>query len=109
VAEVDASGGADTPVLGAPMTVRAEVVLGGLDPDEVLVQAVVGRADDADELSASTVEPMTPIGEGHEGSHRFEAVVALPHAGVLGYTVRVLPRHDLLAAPAELGRVVLPA
>ncbi|MHC1560129.1 alpha-glucan family phosphorylase [Actinomycetospora sp. C-140] len=109
VAEVDASGGADTPVLGAPMTVRAEVVLGGLDPDEVLVQAVVGRADDADELSESVVEPMTPIGPGHDGSHRFEVVVPLPHAGVLGYTVRVLPRHDLLAAPAELGRVVLPA
>ena len=109
VAEVDASGGADTPVLGAPMTVRAEVVLGGLDPSEVLVQAVVGRADDADELSESTVQPMTSIGPGHDGSHRFEAVVALPHAGVLGYTVRVLPRHDLLAAPAELGRVVLPA
>ncbi|GAA4887816.1 alpha-glucan family phosphorylase [Actinomycetospora straminea] len=109
VAEVDASGGADTPVLGAPMTVRAEVELGGLGPDEVLVQAVVGRADDADELSESTVQPMEPIGAGHEGSHRFEAVVSLPHAGVLGYTVRVLPRHDLLAAPAELGRVVLPA
>ncbi|MEJ2885617.1 alpha-glucan family phosphorylase [Actinomycetospora aeridis] len=109
VAEVDASGGADTPVLGAPMTVRAEVELGGLDPDEVLVQAVVGRADDADELSESVVTPMTSIGRGHDGSHRFEAVVALPHAGVLGYTVRVLPRHDLLAAPVELGRVVLPA
>ena len=109
VAEVDASGGADTPVLGAPMTVRAEVVLGGLDPAEVLVQAVVGRADDADELSESVVQEMASIGPGHDGSHRFEAVVALPHAGVLGYTVRVLPRHDLLAAPAELGRIVLPA
>jgi len=109
VAEVDASGSGDTPVLGAPMTVRAEVGLAGLDPDDVLVQAVVGRADDHDELSEATVESMTPIGAGHEGTHRFEAVVALPHAGVLGYTVRVLPRHDLLAAPAELGRVVLPA
>ncbi|GAA4918541.1 starch phosphorylase [Actinomycetospora succinea] len=109
VAEVDASGGADTPVLGAPMTVRAEVVLGGLAPEEVLVQAVVGRADDADELSEPVVQEMSPIGAGHDGSHRFEAVVALPHAGVLGYTVRVLPRHDLLAAPAELGRIVLPA
>jgi starch phosphorylase len=69
----------------------------------------VGRADDHDELSDATVESMSPIGAGHEGTHRFEAVVALPHAGVLGYTVRVLPRHDLLAAPAELGRVVLPA
>src|SRR4051794_3042803 len=87
VAEVDASGGADTPVLGAPMTVRAEVVLGGLDPDEVLVQAVVGRADDVDELSESTVQAMNPIGPGHDGFHRLETVISLPHAGVLGYTV----------------------
>ncbi len=103
VAEVDASGAGDTPVLGAPMTVRAQVDLGGLGESEVLVQAVVGRADEHDELSGSLVEPMTAVGPG-----AFEATVALPHAGVLGYTVRVLPRHGLLAAPAELGKVVLP-
>src|SRR5204862_160183 len=32
---------------------------------------------------------------------------ALPHIGSLGVTTRVLPRHDLLATPAELNRVVL--
>ena len=108
VAEVDASGTGDTPVLGAPMTVTADVALGGLDPSDVLVQAVVGRADDADELSGTVVEAMAAAGQ-VDGHTRFETTVALPHAGVLGYTVRVLPRHDLLAAPAELGRVVLPA
>ena len=40
-------------------------------------------ADDADELSATTVEPMTPT-ETAAGSTRYEAVVPLPHAGVLG-------------------------
>lgn len=108
VASVDATGGGDTPVLGAPMTVRAEVDLAGLSPSEVLVQAVIGRADDDDEISDATVSEMSAT-ETADGSTRFEAVVPLPHAGVLGYTVRVLPRHDLLAAPAELGRVVLPA
>jgi starch phosphorylase len=34
-------------------------------------------------------------------------VVKLPHAGLTGYTVRVLPSHPLLASPAELGKVVL--
>lgn len=108
VAEVDASGAADTPVLGAPMTVRASVELGGLSTSDVLVQAVVGRADDHDELSASVVEPMVPVGAG-DGTQTFEATVALPHAGVLGYTVRVLPANELLASPVELGKVVLPA
>jgi glycogen phosphorylase len=45
---------------------------------------------------------MAPVGEG-----RFAATGPLPHAGALGYTVRVLPRHELLATPAELGKVVL--
>ncbi|GLZ55883.1 alpha-glucan family phosphorylase [Actinomycetospora sp. NBRC 106378] len=107
VAEVDASGAADTPVLGAPMTVRASVELGGLSTSDVLVQAVVGRADDHDELSASVVEPMVPVGAG-DGTQTFEATVPLPHAGVLGYTVRVLPANELLASPVELGKVVLP-
>jgi starch phosphorylase len=35
------------------------------------------------------------------------AELPLPHAGALGYTVRVLPKHDLLASIAELGRVIL--
>jgi starch phosphorylase len=35
-----------------------------------------------------------------------EAVLGQP--GPFGYTVRVLPRHPLLAAPAELGLVRLP-
>ncbi|WP_018334989.1 alpha-glucan family phosphorylase [Actinomycetospora chiangmaiensis] len=108
VAEVDASGAADTPVLGAPMTVRASVELGGLSTSDVLVQAVVGRADDHDELSASVVEPMVPVGSSGD-TETFEATVALPHAGVLGYTVRVLPANELLASPVELGKVVLPA
>ena len=31
----------------------------------------------------------------------------LPHAGLTGYTVRVLPANPLLASSVELGKVVL--
>jgi starch phosphorylase len=31
--------------------------------------------------------------------------LTLAKSGPVGYTVRVLPRHELLAAPAELGLV----
>lgn len=37
----------------------------------------------------------------------FEVEVALPMAGSVGYTVRVLPHHELLASDVELGKVVL--
>ncbi|WP_214369657.1 alpha-glucan family phosphorylase [Pseudonocardia sp. H11422] len=109
VAGVDASGLPDTPVVGAPMTVRAAVDLAGLDPDDVCVEAVVGRVDDSDELDDSVSVPMKHVGatDGGDGIARFEVVVPLPHAGLTGYTVRVLPSHPLLATPAELGKVVL--
>jgi starch phosphorylase len=103
---VDASGLPDTPVVGAPMTVRAAVDLAGLSPDDVTVEAIVGRVDEADELEDTVRVPMKHVGA-VDGAERFEAVVPLPHAGLAGYTVRVLPEHALLASPAELGKVVL--
>jgi starch phosphorylase len=103
VAQVDISGLPVTPTLGSEMTVRAAVTLGGLQPRDVQVQAVVGRVGDGDELPDPLVVTMHPLGDGDSGEHRFEATVRLPHAGLLGYTVRVLPQHPLMATPAEFG------
>jgi glycogen phosphorylase len=105
---VDASGVPDAPVVGAPMTVRASVELAGLKPDDVTVQAVVGRVDDStDELDDPVTVPMEHVGGADGDGDRFEAVVPLPAAGLLGYTVRVLPRHELLKSTAELAKIVL--
>jgi starch phosphorylase len=94
--------GSDTPVLGERVAVRASVELAGLSTSDVQVQAVVGRVADSDELYDVVTVPMNPDGDGH-----YSAEVALPHAGSLGVTARVLPNHELLATPVELGRVVL--
>jgi starch phosphorylase len=109
ISGVDASGLPDSPVVGAPMTVRATVELAGLNPEDVTVQAVVGRVDDHDELVDQVSVAMKHAGavDGGEAGDRFEAVVPLPHAGLLGYTVRVLPSHRLLNSSAELGKIVV--
>ncbi|CRK58955.1 Glycogen phosphorylase [Alloactinosynnema sp. L-07] len=91
-----------TPVIGDRVHVHASVDLAGLDPSDVEVQAVVGRVSDADELSDVVTAPMRPVATG-----RYSAEIALPHAGALGVTARVLPKHGLLATQAELGKVVL--
>jgi len=109
VAQVDVSGLPDTPSLGSEMTVRAVVALAGLRPSDVDVQAVVGRVDDRDELRDSLVVAMQPADDADGDGQRFEATLRLPHAGLLGYTVRVLPRHPLMANPAEFGLLHLPA
>jgi starch phosphorylase len=94
--------GAVPPVIGSTVSVTASVHLAGLEPADVDVQAVLGRVDDSDELRDVVTASMTAAQDG-----QYIAELRLPHAGALGYTVRVLPKHDLLASPAELGRVVL--
>ena len=111
VAHVDTTGVPESPsavslAMGTPLTVRAAVELAGLDPGEVTVQVVIGRVDDHDELHDPVTTAMKPVGP-TDGGERFEATVALPAAGIIGYTVRVLPRHPLLASPVELGRLVV--
>ena len=108
VTGVDASGLPDTPVVGAPMTVRAAVQLAGLDPSDVTAQVVIGQVDETDDMRSARAVPMEHVGQADApGEERFEAVVPLPFAGLTGYTVRVLPNHPLLASSAELGKVVL--
>jgi starch phosphorylase len=90
------------------MTVRASVQLAGLDPSDVSVEAVVGRVGETDDLADSITVGMEHVGAADGMGERFESVVKLPHAGLTGYTVRVLPSHPLLASSAELAKVVLP-
>jgi starch phosphorylase len=101
------SGAGDAQV-GDRLTLRAEVALGGLSADDVEVEAVYGAVDSDDRLREVERVPLRDVGATN-GTTRFEGEVPLERTGSFGYTVRVLPRHDLLAAPAELGRVVLPA
>ena len=102
---MEATGAGDTPEIGSTMDLRAEVELPGLSPEEVEVQAAFGRVDDADGLHQVTTVPMQHANT--EGSRQwFTATVPLERTGPFGYTVRVLPRSQNMADPAEMGIVV---
>lgn len=108
VEHVESSGVGDAPEVGATMTVRAFVALGSLDAADVDVQLVHGRSTGEDELVDTVVESLQ-VAESYEGGrHRFDGTLTLDRSGAFGYTVRVIPRNDLLASPAELGVVALP-
>ncbi len=108
VEHVESSGVSDAPEVGDVMSARAFVALGDLSPEDVAVQLVHGRIDSADELTETVVDSLH-VAESYEGGHhRFDGDVVLDHSGSFGYTVRVIPRNDLLTSPAELGVVALP-
>ena len=107
ITDVDSYGLPDTPLLGSELTLTATVQLAGLRPDEVVVQAVVGRVDASDALLDPVTVPMPHTGTADGGNEIFSTTTPLPVAGPVGYTVRVLPHHPLLAADNELGLVTL--
>ncbi len=107
VVQVDSEGLPDTPVIGAALTLRAYVRLGGLTTDDVVVQAVIGRVDDDENLTGTSTVTMTHTGTDALGEV-FATETALPISGAVGYTVRVLPHHELLVGDAELGLVKTP-
>ena len=109
VAHVE-SGGLDTvPQMGDELHLRAHVVLGALTPEDVRVEVVYGRSepeagDELTELRSQELQP-DPAAPGTDGTTAFAGTVVLDRAGSFGYTVRVLPKNELLAFPAELGLV----
>ena len=107
VTDVDSTGLPDTPVLGSKLTLTATVQLAGLRPDEVAVQAVVGKVDAGDALVDPVTVEMSHTGSAGGGGEIFSTTTPLPVAGAVGYTVRVLPYHPMLASEAELGLVTL--
>ncbi len=107
IEHVEAEDGEQSP--GANLVVRASVALGGLSPDDVTVQVVYGPAGDDDEIIPPAFADLELEGEPSGGSAaRYAGEAELGRPGPFGYTVRVLPRHPLLASPAEMGLITLP-
>ncbi|WNJ58098.1 alpha-glucan family phosphorylase [Nocardia seriolae] len=108
VLQVDSSGLPDTPVIGADLALRARIDLGGLTPADVTVQAVLGRVSPADDLTDVHAYPMRHHGT-DSGAEVFTIETPVPISGAVGYTIRILPHHPLLASDAELGLVATPS
>ncbi|MFE2994405.1 alpha-glucan family phosphorylase [Nocardia sp. NPDC059246] len=108
VLQVDSSGLPDTPVIGADLDLRARIDLGGLTPADVSVQAVLGRVSPTDDLTDVHTFPMRHAGT-DSGADIFTIQTPVPLSGAVGYTIRILPHHPLLATAAELGLIATPS
>ena len=113
VEHVDSLGVSDAPQIGDELEVSAYVRLGGLTPQDVLVQAVYGKVSAGEDASVSEDEltetgqlTLVPSEDLGEGRYRFSGTLLIDRSGSFGYTVRVLPQHSLLASPAEMALVV---
>jgi starch phosphorylase len=106
IEHVEADG--SEPSLGAVLDVRVTVALGELAPSDVSVEVVCGRPDENDEVVEPSYLTLAPDDSANGPHTRFSGAVELGRPGPFGYTARVLPKHPLLAARAELGLVTYP-
>ncbi|MGH3516009.1 MAG: DUF3417 domain-containing protein, partial [Haloechinothrix sp.] len=86
-------------VRGSDIMLRADVELGMLSPTDVDVQAFAGPL-----AGNALIEPSCTSMVCVDDRGRYEVAIPLGRGGAFGYTVRVLPRHDLLGS-TELGLV----
>ena len=113
---MESGGVAPVPQVGDELRLRAHVQLNGLAPEDVTVQVVYGKSvgDDLTDVSTQALEAIDDtLGQDAtavvvDGAPTlFTGTVELNRAGGFGYTVRVVPRNDLLASSAEMGLVAV--
>ncbi|MEO7269433.1 MAG: alpha-glucan family phosphorylase [Knoellia sp.] len=106
VDHIESSGVGDSPEIGETLHVNAYVSLDGLAPEDVEVQVAHGRTNHrGDDLHDITTMALQHTDSYEHGRHQFSGDLTLNTSGAFGYTVRILPKHSSLAAPASLGLV----
>ncbi len=94
--------GERTFTVGGSVPLRAKVWLDGIDPRDVVVEAVVGRQDADGEFSELTTQPLTASGK--EGDAALYSGVFTPTtSGPLALGIRVQARHDAQIQAVEAG------
>ena len=68
-----------------------------------------GVIDGEDDLVDTDGHRRSTLADSYDGGrYRFDGEVQLDRGGAFGYTVRIVPRHSVLASASEMGLVALP-
>jgi starch phosphorylase len=104
VAVLDVEGEVLAADVGEERSVRARVRLGRLEAADVAVQLAHGRVGPNGELIDPALIPMSVDGC-TDGVCDYTGSFTARSAGLYGFTVRVLPAHEDLTTPMEMGLV----
>ncbi len=100
ITKVETSVGREINV-GTMMDIVAWVQLGPLKPTDVALELVYGEVSEHGKLTGISILPMIYNGNCRDGGHCYLGQVILPQ-GILGYTVRVIPKHEDFGNKFEL-------
>jgi starch phosphorylase len=91
-------------VFGQGLELEVAVSLSGLKPEDVVVELLIGRQAEAENLKEMRGYRFEWEGVmTDQGEHRFALEVTPEMCGRLEYRVRIFPYHELLTHPFEMG------
>lgn len=93
--------------VGDNYSVNAEIFLGELMPDDVEVQIYYGLIDKQDDPFAFKTIPMRVVNKKQNGNmlYKYVGSINCNDTGLFAFTIRILPKHNLMVHPFELGKV----
>jgi len=92
-------------VVGRDIRVEAVVDLAEVNPADVRVELFYGELDEDGQLNEGVCLPMEHVEAVEDRCIRYAANMPCQTPGMVGYTVRVLPAHDLLADPLAMSLI----
>jgi phosphorylase/glycogen(starch) synthase len=95
----------DTILVNRPLELSVRIDPGKLEPQELLVELVVGRKDGGGFAEKPECIPLAVTDRKEDGILTFSGSYTVRHNGAYAYGIRVLPSHPHLAAKQEAGLV----
>jgi phosphorylase/glycogen(starch) synthase len=89
-----------------PLTVTVRIDPGKLEPNEIMVELVIGRRDGQDNVAHPEYLPMRIANKGADGMLTFSVDYVIRENGPYSYGLRVLPNNEKLASRQETGLVL---
>jgi len=91
--------------VSSTIQVRAQVHLGSLTPEDVIVELYVGRVDTEGEIVGGIAVPMQFAAKDGDGMYGYAGQTSVQRSGRHGFTIRVRPHHPDLSVPFSPGLV----
>jgi starch phosphorylase len=92
--------------VGDQLQVQALIDLGGLNPTDVVVQLYHGPLDAAGLIVEGEPIPMLIAQSKGKGRYVFAGAISCQTSGRHGYALRILPYHEDMGNPFEMGLVL---
>jgi len=92
--------------IGTPYHAEADVFLGDLDPQDILVEAYYGRVDPSNQFTDRFTAVMNPVENIEDHVCRYQCEIQFDEVGNFGVNIRVTPNHPNSESRHAMGLVI---